>query len=153
MLKAELASSKNKKSLHTHMGYDDEPVLVTTTHADYAGTFKSVAHTVAATSTIVSVNGLDAIVLTDLIVCSEKQAGGTVTVQFTDGVNTVIILTANVVDAPCNLAIPFMGNWCGWQGAYLELITVGNGDATVSVGYFKVRADKALPYDAWNAKR
>jgi hypothetical protein len=153
MIKAVLTSSKNKKSLHTRMGYDDEPVLVTTTHADYAGTFKSASRTVAGTTTIVTVNGLDAIVLTDIIISSEKTGGGLVTVQFTDGVNTVIIVAANVNDAPCNLAIPFMGNWCGWQGAYLDLVTVGNEDVTVSVGYFKVRADKALPYASWNALR
>ena len=153
MIKSVLTNSKNKKALHTHDGYDGDPVLVTTQHKMYAGGFKSISQTVATTTVLVQPNGNDAIVLTDLIITTEKQAGGSVTVQFTDGTNTIIILSANVVDAPCNLAIPFAGNWEGWQSARISVVNVGDVIATVSCGYFKISESTALPYDEWLARR
>lgn len=153
MIKAVLTNSTDKAALHTHLGYDGDPVLVTTQHRMYAGGFKSISQTTAGTVTLVEPNGRDAIVLTDLIITTEKQAGGSLTVQFTDGTYTIVILSANVVDAPCNLAIPFAGNWEGWQGAKINVVNVGDVAATVCCGYFKISESVALPYDEWLARR
>lgn len=153
MISAELRSAKDKKALHTYVGYDGYPILVTTTHAKHDGTFKAGQRSTAGTTVIASVNGNEAISLTDIIITTDKVNGATVTLQITDGVNTIVIAAANVTDAPCNIAVSLSGNWTGWQSAHVDLVTVGTVAASVSIGYFKVPADIALPFAAWDAKR
>jgi hypothetical protein len=92
-------------------------------------------------------------VLTDLIVSGEKVNGGTITVQFTDAVNTVNIFIATVTDAPINMAIPFAGRWAGWQACDIKVVTVGNIDGSVSVGYFRTPESKTMAYAKWDAER
>jgi hypothetical protein len=152
MIKVELIDGKTSKVLHTYEGIDGEPVLVTSTHAQHYGKFKAAQRTSAGTTVIVTPNGKDTLCLTDLILTTDK-VNGSVTIQFTDGVNTVIIVAANTADAPCNIAIPLQGNWTGWQGSRIEMVTVGSVLATVSLGYYKIPADKALPFAAWDALR
>jgi hypothetical protein len=152
MIKAILTAIGSKKALHTYDGIDGLPILVTTTQGHINGRFKAAQRSTAGTTIIASVNGDDALCLTDLILTTDK-VNGSVTIQYTDGVNTVIIVAANTADAPCNIAIPFQGNWTGWKAAHIDMVTVGTVLATVSLGYYKIPADKALPYAAWNALR
>lgn len=153
MIKAVLTALKSKKALHTYEGLDGEPVLVVTTHAHQNGYFKAAQRSTAGTTVIAQPNGNDAICLTDMIITTDKVNGASLTVQITDGVNTIILASALVTDAPCNIAIPFQGNWTGWQAAHVDMVTVSTVAATVSLGYYKIPADKALPYAAWNALR
>ena len=153
MLQVELASNHNGKALYTFVGNDNIPALVVTTIEESYGHFKAATRTGAGTSVIATPNGNDAIALTDMIITSDKVNLATLTVQFTDGVNTVVLAAANVTDAPCNIALSFKGNWTGWQSAHVDLVTTGNVSATVSLGYYKVKSDKALPFAAWDALR
>ena len=153
MLKTVLTHNASKRALATIEGYTDEECLLVETYAGINGNFKAVTRTGAGTSTLASVEGNDAIVLTDLIVTTDKVNGATVTVQFTDGTNTIAILVAHATDAPCNIAIPFGGHWQGWQGARIDVVTVAAVKTTVSCGYFRIPEDKALAYDAWDARR
>ena len=124
-----------------------------TTHGAQEGHFKAVTRSSAGTSTIVEPTGNNGIVLTDLIITSDKVQSATLTVSFTDGTNTITIAGADVTDAPCNIAIPFAGLWEGWQGAQIDLVTVGNVTTTVAIGYYHITADYAKPYAEWNALR
>jgi hypothetical protein len=153
MVKTRLVRGKDGKELHSYSGYDGDPVLVTTTHGANSGSFKSASRTGAGTSIVVAPDGLDGIVLTDLILTTDKVNGATATVQITDGVNTIVLISANVTDAPCNIALSFAGKWEGWQGARVEFVTVGNVKATLAIGYFKIMEDSALPFASWDAKR
>ena len=67
--------------------------------------------------------------------------------------NTINIFIANVTDAPVALAIPFAGRWGGWQGCDIKVVTVGNIDGSVSVGYFRTPQSKTMSYTEWNAAR
>lgn len=153
MIKSVLTRAKDKKSLLSHDGYVDNPVLLTSTYGAAEGVFRAVTRAAAGTSTLAAPDGDGAIVLTDLIITTDKVNAATVTIQWTDGVNTIVIVSARVNDAPCNLAIPFAGKWMGWSGARLDVVTVAGVNTTVSAGYFKVPGDKALAYAAWDAKR
>lgn len=153
MLKVELSCANCGKALHTHKNGGDVPILCVTNHAKYAGVFKAAQRETAGTTVIVSVNGNDAVTLTDLIITSDKVNGASLTVQVTDGINTVILASANVTDAPCNIALGFVGNWTTWQASHVDLVTVGTVKATVSLGYYKVPAVEALAWAAWNALR
>lgn len=118
------------------------------------GHFKSVYRGSAGTTTITEGDGEeDAIVLTDLIMTTDKVNAATATVRFTDGTNTVNLMAAQVTDAPCNITIPFRGHWQGWRAARLELVTVGVVKCTVSCGYYKIPKDKALSYNDWDSRR
>ena len=153
MLKTVLTNSKDKKALHTDDGWQYSPVLVTTTHAATSGNFKAVSRAAAGTTIVTSPNAGGSIVLTDMIITTDKVNLATATVQFTDGTNTIVIIDATVTDAPCNIATSFVGRWHGWRDARIELVTVGNVKATVACGYFKVDALHTQDYSEWNAER
>lgn len=153
MLPVVLVDITTKQALATEEAWADRKCLLVEKYAAIFGSFKAITRTSEGTSVLASVDGDDAIVLTDLIITTDKVQGATVTVQWTDGVNTVVIITAHATDAPCNLAIPFGGHWQGWQGARLDVVTVNAVKTTVSCGYFKIKADKALAYGAWDEIR
>ena len=153
MIKAPLTELKSGKAILTLDGYAELPVLITATFAELEGVFKAITRTSAGTTTLAAPTGNGGIVLTDLILTSDKVNAATVTVQWTDGVHTIAIVVAHVTDAPCNIAIPFSGHWQGWQGARLDVVTVGAVKTTVSCGYFKISENITLPYAEWDAKR
>jgi len=153
MIRTNLVRMSDKKELCTLAGYCPNPTLITHTYGQLEGNFKSTVLAAADTYELVKKSGDEAIVLTDLIVSAEKKNSGTISIQFNDGVNTEGIVLATVTDAPINIAIPFIGHWQGWKGAYLEAITSQAIAGCVAVGYFRLPEDKALSYSAWNSKR
>ena len=154
MLKVQLVDSATGKELHSHEGWEGEPLFTVTTHGAREGHFQSATVNGAATTTIVEAKGDGAVVLTDLIVSTDKTAGSSTTLQFSDGVDTVVLAVFDSANAPVTLAIAFAGHWQGWAGANLQMITdTANQDVTVSAGYFHVSEDAALLYGEWDAIR
>lgn len=115
------------------------------------GTFANASRTTAGTTTITSPNASGALVITDLVLNTEKQTGGIVDVQFTDGSQTVLVFRAYCNDAPANLVLPTNGRFQGWKDARLDLVVSTNTDCSVTLGYIKV--PDALPYEEWDALR
>jgi len=154
LIKSILTDVKTKRQICIQDGYcPDYPSLVTATWGSLHGSFKSATRVGAGTSAVVFPSGRDAIVLTDLMLTTDKVNGATATVNFTDGVNTVTLISANVTDAPCNIGIAFAGHWQGWQSAGINFVTTGVVNATLAIGYFRISEDKALSYSTWNARR
>ena len=153
MIKASLIDQGTDKQLHSAEGYGEGSTLVTGTQGALFGFFKSIRKTASGTSVVVTPTGSGAIVLTDLIVTTEKSALGIVTVRFSDGTYTEEILESHVNEGPLNLAIPFTGRWLGWESAWIEINTSTTMKASLCCGYFKVGKDKALSYNQWNALR
>ncbi len=129
--------------------------LITEDHSRVATKFKSVSHTTNATTTITTPKPGGAIVMTDMIVSGEKINGGTITVQFNDGTNQVVITKSHVTDGPVNMASSLQGLCLGWKDAFIELITdTANQDATVSIWYYFVRdAVRVLEFADWDTER
>ena len=116
--------------------------------------FKSATHSTATTTIISQPSSGGSISLTDLIVTAERRAaGGSLTLRFTDGTNTINIAVASVTDAPVAFALGFSGKWQGWLNARLEMVTDQAFPVTVSVGYLKVAPQHTLLYAAWDAQR
>lgn len=130
---------------------DEGPIPIGGTLANLRGTFKSTSRTSAGTSIITSPALGKSIVLTDLIVGTDKVNGATITVQFTDGTDTIEIYSGNATDAPINVAIAFAGNWAGWKDARVEMVTTNALKATVAVGYYKL--DTGQTYEVWDSFR
>ncbi|MCP4262809.1 MAG: hypothetical protein GY774_35670 [Planctomycetes bacterium] len=153
MIKTRFIVGRSGKELHTYDGYDGEPVLVTTTHGARHGSFVAATRTEAGTTTVISAESNDAIVLTDLVLTTDKVNGATATVIITDGANSVNLIAADLTDAPCNIAISFAGHWQSWRAAYVNLVTVGAVTATLALGYFRIPWTSAMAYGEWDAHR
>lgn len=151
MIRATL-TTLGKRVLHTaFVPPVTDPVLVSTTIAREHGVFKSANRTTAGTTNIVTAPSGGGLVLTDLILTTDRVVNATATIRFSDGTNTVNIAAAAVNDAPANLAMGIQGGWRGWANASLQLVTVNSVDATVTVGYYKFL--NALPFAEWDALR
>jgi len=150
MLKVVLAHGDDGVPLHIikHNGFD---VLATSTLAHAHGVFKSVSRTTAGTTVVTTPSNTGSIVLTDLIISTDKTNASSVTVRFSDGVNTSVVSVADSTNAPVNIAISFMGNWQGWRNAWIEVITTGTVTATVALGYYKLK--HSLTYADWDSLR
>ena len=131
---------------HTHLIVED--------HSRVATQFRSVANTGAETQAAVTPPAGTAIVITDVILGAEKAASGSVTVQFTQGSDTVIVFKISTVQNPVSLHIPFAGRWRGWKDARIDVVTAGgNSDSDVSVGYYILRGEGVLSFADWDAQR
>ncbi len=129
----------------------DEPVLVLMTPAQAHGLFKAATLTSANTSIIVQPRPGLSVIVTDIIVSGEKQAASDITVQFTDGSDTEIMVVIDQVDSSPNMPINLNSYFHGWKDARVEMITSGAGDATVTIGYIHSKSEKT--YSEWNAER
>jgi hypothetical protein len=96
----------------------EQKILVISNPQKIHGLFKSVTLGAVATTRLATPKGNGYIELTDLIIATEKKAAAVLTVQFNDGTNQEVILTAYLADAPVQLAIAFAGGWSGWQGEW-----------------------------------
>lgn len=153
MIKTILIAGRDGKEIQSYDGYDSDPVIVTTTYGAHRGNFVAETRSSAGTTAVIDASGNDGIVLTDLILTTDKVQSATVTVNITDGVNTVAVVATDVSDAPCNIAIAFAGHWQTWQGARVDLVTVNAVTTTLALGYFRILEDTTLSYAAWNALR
>jgi hypothetical protein len=153
MIKSNIIASRNGKELHSYDGYDGEPVLVTTTHGAQHGSFTAATRSSEGTTTVIAAESNDAIVLTDLILTTDKVQSATATVIITDGVNSVTLIAAKLNDGPCNIALSFAGHWQSWRAARIDLVTVNAVTATLALGYFRIPWDTAMAYGQWNALR
>jgi hypothetical protein len=150
-IKSITTDSESGQALDTHLGVDGHTCLITESNFRLIGSFKTATYN-NETATLVTPLIDGSIQLTDIIVTSEKKLLGIVTVQFTDGVNTVIIMKAEA-DSPIQIAHGFQGHWHGWRDAYIQVIVSAAFDVTVALGYVRVPKELTITYNAWNALR
>jgi len=150
-LKAILIDTATGKALEIIKDIFGHPNLAVTDH--YAGStrFKSVTRTAAGTETIAEPEKDGAILLTDMIISTNRVAVSRLTVFFDDGVRTIPIFDGYAEDAPINVAANFHGGWTGWKDAAVKMTTVAAIKATVAVGYIKIPA--GLEYTEWDELR
>lgn len=149
-----LLASGGKQELHYEENpfvVEDGPILMVMNPAHYHGHFKTATRTTTGTTIIVTPKPGISIVVTDILISGEKQAGSNVTLQFTDGVNTEVIVIADQVDATPTLAAGLNAYFHGWKDARVEVVTGGAGDATVTIGY--MHSHRGLTYSEWDAER
>ena len=131
---------------HTHLVVED--------HSRVATQFRHIANTGAETTTAVTPSLGKAIVITDIVLGAEKAASGSVTVQFTQGSDTVIVFKVSTVQSPVSLHVPFAGRWRGWLDARIYIVTTGgNSDSDVSIGYYIISGAGVFSFTDWDAQR
>lgn len=114
------------------------------------GVFKTFTSTIAGTTTVTAPPVGGAIVITDILLITDKTAGS-VTINLTDGTRTETIIRASTTDAPVSFSHGFVGKWEGWQDAYLQIIVVGPVVQSTAIGYYKIQQGKQ--YSDWNSLR
>ena len=150
-LKALLVDPSSGKVLEIIEDIFGNPSLAVTDHYAKDTCFKSETRTGAGTSTIASPRTDGAILLTDIIVSTDRVANSRLTVFFDCGTHQVNIYDGYANDAPINFALGFRGGWTGWKDAALKMTTVAVIKATVAVGYIKIPV--GLEYEEWDALR
>ncbi|KKL10445.1 hypothetical protein LCGC14_2555740 [marine sediment metagenome] len=151
-INARLIAPGSNKELHYHENpVSGEPTLVIMTLSQAHGQFKSATLTSADTSIIVQPRPGLSIAVTDILVSGEKQATSDVTVQLTDGADTVIMFIANQSDIPPTVNVNLTSYFYGWKDARVEMITSGIADATVTIGYF--HSSRSLTFAEWDGLR
>lgn len=151
MLKAILIDTATGKALEVLNDIFGDPSLGIIDHYQTNTRFKSNTRVAIGTSTIASPTIDGAIMLTDIIISTDKVALSQLIVFFDDGTRTIPIYHTYPVDAPTNVAISLHGAWTGWANASLKMTTVAALTATVAVGYIKV--PRGLEYTQWDALR
>lgn len=152
MIEAILIDPGTGKALYT-ASQNGDMILISQTHAQVEGKFQAKTLTAAGTVIVSEPDKGGCINLTDFILTSDKTEGSEVTVQYTDGSNTIPIMVADMSDAPVNIATALAGKWEGWRDARLELVITGgiSPTATLAAGYYKLQDSKL--FDDWDAQR
>ena len=158
MIQTILVSPETRKTLQTenfwtgpHPIRPDEEVLITTTPMLAHSQFNSVSASTAGTVTLTEAPADGSIILADIVISTEKRNGGSVTIQWNDGIRQILIFRAICTDAPVNQSISFNGRVQGWRDASLEVVTVSTTVNTVFCSYAKYR--DGLPFDEWDSYR
>lgn len=132
---------------------DDQNVLVLTNAYRTHGTFQTAQIVAPTTTTLVSPEGDGAIIITDIVVSAKKVNNTTLTLQFSDGVNTAVILAPDTINEPVSFSWSPQGRIQGWRGAEIQVVTGGAGlpSAAVTIGYMKTKT--SLQFGEWDAFR
>jgi len=110
--------------------------------------------TTAGTTTIITVDDDESILITDMVFTSDKKNACTVVVCFSDGNNTFNPIDINVTDSAPAISFSPQGYFKGWLGADVQLITAGGAfTASVSVWYIRMSKAKSLTYNQWIESR
>ena len=157
-INAVLVDPKNKHALQIDRVYEGfksldghAETLVVATINEVNGTFKNTSRSTAGTTTITQPIEGGSVVITDLVLNTEKQTSGEVEVQFTDGSNVINIFHVFCSDAPANITLPINGRFRGWVNARIDLVVTGATDCSVTLGYIKI--PNGLPFAEWDAHR
>lgn len=158
MIRVKLVEGEFGSDVHIEKPYDgferivDDTYLLSTTDPYRShGVFQTAALTGATTTTIIEAEEAGSIVLTDLVVSAKKKAASTLTIQFNDGTNQAVLVAPDTVESAVNLSWSPQGRIQGWRDAYIEAITTGAADVTITAGY--VRVAVGLPFGEWDAHR
>jgi len=151
MLKAILVDSATGKNLEILDDVFGHPNIAVSDHYVCKTRFKAITRVAAGTETITSPTTDGALLLTDLIISTDKVANSQLTVFFDCGTHQINIYDGYANDAPINFAANFHGGWTGWKNAAMKITTVSIIKATVAVGYIKI--PEGLEYKEWNAMR
>jgi len=130
------------------------PMMMVVPPAKMYGMFQSATHTGAATTILARPPIGCSLILCDLVLSSEKIAGGIATVRFYDGATAENIIVANAVDFSVNLAWSPSARIQGWEDAYIDFTTsIANQDASCTISYIYISNEHTLCYSAWDALR
>ena len=161
MLRTKLISGEDESDLRSARFYanpslapsPDWPMLCVVQAGQLQGVFRTSSITTPTTTTVVSAPALGSLLLTDVVISADKVNNTTLTVQFTDGVDTAIIIAPDTINEAVNLSWSPAGRIQGWQDARIDVVTGGAGTPAVTIllGYIKMPI--GVPFAEWDALR
>lgn len=155
MIKVLLANPCSNEALAIKSGFDGKCTLIVESLSKLSAKWQSVVNTGVETKNVVTPAPDESILLTDLIVSSSKKvAGSTITIQFSDGVNTEVLMKTEGASAPIEFSHAFVGGLTGWKDAILQIVTdQAVMNVTTLIGYVKISKALTKTYDEWIAER
>ncbi len=129
----------------------EHAIPLSTSERHQHGVWKVANRATAGTTIIVEPNPNTAIMITDLIVSTDKVANSSCLLQFTDDVDIEVIARFDTANAPVALSISINGRLHGWKDARLEMNTVSTVNATFMVGYVNIPSTQ--DFAVWDAAR
>jgi len=151
MIKIVLLDTATGKALNTIEDVFGISTLAVTDNYLKNTCFKSSTRTSAGTTIISSPKTDGALLLTDIIISTDRVANSRLNIFFDDGTHTISIYDGYANDAPINIALSFHGGWTGWKNAVFKMTTIATIKATVAVGYIKI--PKGREYEEWDKMR
>jgi len=154
MLKQNIAHTDGTP-LDVHSGFDDHLTLITEGLRGLECHWKTGINDASETTTIVESKYNQAMLLTDIVVTSSKKVNSsTVTLQFSDGTNTEIMMVIDGAEAPVEFSLNFQGGIRGWKNADLQVVTNQAAMYVVTfIGYVHISPESSKEYGVWNAER
>ena len=152
MIKEMIIDTNTGKSLGDLNDIFGRPTLETVDYYQTNVRFKSTTLTDAGSATIASPTEGGALILTDIIISTDKVLNSRLSVFFADAIEKISIFDGHPIDAPINTALGLHGAFTGWKNASLRMLAVGiKLQSTVAVGYIKI--PKGLEYAVWYKMR
>jgi len=150
-----IIAHKDGTPVNVRTGLDDNVVLVAESLKTLDAHWKSGINDAAETITVVEAKPNQSIMLTDIIITSSKKvASSTVTIQFSDGTNTEVLMVMEGASAPIEFPHAFQGGLKGWKEADFQVVTDQAAMYVVTlVGYVHLSTAATKGYGAWNAER
>jgi len=145
--------------IHTGRPFDgffnaegDDTLIIDTNYFQAHGVFRTNDITTQTTTTVVTPDSGGSIIITDVIIGAKKVNNATLDLQFTDGVDTVLIYSPDINTDPVNFSWSPQGRIQGWRNAQLDIVTAtANPDASVLVGFVKI--PNGLLFAEWDSLR
>lgn len=152
MIKEIIIDTATGKSLGDSNDIFGHPTLEIVDYYHTNVRFKSTTLTDAGSATIASPTEGGALILTDMIISTDKVLNSRLTVFFADPIEKIAVFDGYPIDAPINTALGLHGAWTGWKDASLRMLAVGiKLQSTVAVGYIKI--PKGIEYAEWDKLR
>ena len=158
MISFKLIEGKDGRDVHIENPYngferivDDKHILSTTDPYRSHGVFQTASITGAGTQTILAPEGDGSVIITDMVIAAKKKAASSLTIQFNDGSSSAVLISPDTIESAVNFSWSPQGRIQGWRAAYLEVITTGAADVTITIGYIKV--ESSLLFAEWDAIR
>ena len=150
-----ILADKDGIPVDVHKGLDDHPTLVTESLRALECHWKTGTNDAIETITIVKVKPDQAIMITDIIITSNKKVqDATIIPVFGDGTNSIDLFTIEAGLAAVEFSHSFAGGIRGWKDADFK-ITTNKAAINVEtfVGYVHLSKAAAKTYSVWNAER
>ena len=158
MIRAGLINLENKERLFSCKPWEiyksprgDEEILIVEDYVTAFSTFQSVTRSTGGTTTVVTPAGGGSISVTDIVVSATKVNSATVSLAFDDDTDSETLFTISTNNQPVTFAWSVKGRMQGWRDARLDLVTVNNTLAFVTVTYMLL--PDSLIFSEWDALR
>jgi len=129
-------------------------LLGITTYQKERGLWQSVSWVDAVAETVLVAPDDDgSIEICDVVLASEKKAGGIIRLHFEDSVpNEKDVINVSIADGSATIAVDLVGKVQGWQGASLRYTIVGTHAGSMLVTFVRHNKANSKTYSEMSAE-